>query len=138
MMNSFIRSAFYFSLSAMFLLVSCEEKKTPLFTKLPANHSGITFENTIQESPEINILNYEYTYNGGGVAAGDFNNDGLCDLYFTGNTVKNRLYLNKENLQFKDITDQAGVSGRSLWKTGVTVADVNGDGWLDIYVCYSG
>src|SRR5882672_10116179 len=117
MMNSFIRSAFYFSLSAMFLLVSCEEKKTPLFTKLPANHSGITFENTIQESPEINILNYEYTYNGGGVAAGDFNNDGLCDLYFTGNTVHNRLYLNQGDLRFKDITDHARMADQNLWKT---------------------
>ena len=138
MMNSSIRSAFCFSLSTMFLFISCNKKETPLFTKLQSDHSGITFENTIQESPEINILNYEYTYNGGGVAAGDFNNDGLCDLYFTGNTVKNRLYLNKGDLQFKDITDAAGVAGRSLWKTGVTVADVNGDGWLDIYVCYSG
>ncbi len=113
-------------------------KKLNFFTKLPSDHSGITFENTIQETPEINILNYEYTYNGGGVAAGDFNNDGLCDLYFTGNTVKNKLYVNKGDLQFKDITDNAGIAGRSLWKTGVTIADVNDDGWLDIYVCYSG
>jgi len=137
MMNSFMRSVLYLSMSVIFLN-SCKEKEATLFTKLPSDHSGITFENTIQESPEINILNYEYTYNGGGVAVGDFNNDGLCDLYFTGNTVKNRLYINKGSLQFNDITDKAGVAGRSLWKTGVTVADVNGDGWLDIYVCYSG
>jgi len=136
-MNSFIRNALGL-LSAMFLWVGCKKDEVKLFTKLPTDHSGITFENSIEESPEVNILNYEYTYNGGGVAAGDFNNDGFCDLYFTGNTVKNKLYLNKGDLQFKDITDHAGVAGRSLWKTGVTVADVNSDGWLDIYVCYSG
>jgi hypothetical protein len=132
-----MRITFCFMASS-FLFVGCKRKETPLFTKLPPDHSGITFENTIHESPEINILSYEYAYNGGGVAAGDFNNDGLCDLYFTGNAVKNRLYLNKGDLRFKDITDHAGVAGRSLWKTGVTAADVNGDGWLDLYVCYSG
>src|SRR6478752_2437851 len=137
MRKSFIRNSLVL-LSAMFLWIRCKDKETKLFTKLSPDHSGITFENTIEESPEVNILNYEYTYNGGGVAAGDFNNDGFCDLYFTGNTVKNKLYLNKGDLQFKDITDHAGVAGRSLWKTGVTVADVNSDGWLDIYVCYSG
>ena len=90
------------------------------------------------ESSAVNIMSYEYTYNGGGVAAGDFNNDGWCDLYFTGNTVSNRLYLNLGDLKFKDITEKAGVQGRDLWKTGVTAADVNADGWLDLYVCYSG
>ncbi|HEX5170811.1 MAG TPA: VCBS repeat-containing protein [Cyclobacteriaceae bacterium] len=100
--------------------------------------SEIHFANTIEESPEVNIMTYEYTYNGGGVAAGDFNNDGLCDLYFTGNTVSNRLYLNQGNLKFKDITKTAGLEGRPLWKTGVTAADANADGWLDLYVCYSG
>jgi enediyne biosynthesis protein E4 len=125
-------------LSTLVLLFGCEKKNKTLFTHLSPSTSGINFENTIVESPQINILTYEYTYNGGGVAAGDFNNDGLCDLYFTGNAVKNRLYLNRGNLQFKDITEQANVAGRNLWKTGVTTADVNGDGWLDIYVCYSG
>ncbi len=124
---------------AVFLFLSaCEEEKKIQFTRLPVDHSGIAFENTIVESPKVNILSYEYTYNGGGVAAGDFNNDGLCDLYFTGNAVSNRLYLNSGNLKFKDITEAAGVGGRPHWKTGVTSADVNGDGWLDIYVCYSG
>ncbi|MEX2234038.1 MAG: VCBS repeat-containing protein, partial [Cyclobacteriaceae bacterium] len=106
--------------------------------KLTPEDSGILFENTIEESPRVNIMNYEYAYNGGGVAAADFNDDGWCDLYFTGNTVSNRLYLNKGDLKFQDVTEKAGVAGRSLWKTGVAVADVNGDGWLDIYVCYSG
>jgi enediyne biosynthesis protein E4 len=120
------------------LLLSCQSKNNPLFTRLSPEHSGILFQNKIEESPEINILTYEYTYNGGGVAAGDFNNDGLCDLYFSGNTVSNRLYINRGNLKFKDITEKAGVGGRPLWKTGITAADVNADGWLDLYVCYSG
>ena len=82
---------------------------------------------------------YEYFYNGGGVAVGDVNADGLQDIYFTGNMGDNKLYLNKGNMHFLDITPQAGVSGRpGPWKTGVTMADVNGDGKTDIYVCYSG
>ena len=122
----------------LFLCQSCDKNDTSLFTRLESAESGIDFENAILETPEINILTYEYTYNGGGVAAGDFNNDGLCDLFFTGNTVSNRLYLNQGNLRFKDVTKNAGVGGRSLWKTGTTVVDINNDGWLDIYVCYSG
>lgn len=121
------------------LATACTTKKgDTLFIKLDPGSSGIVFENTIEESPAINILSYEYTYNGGGVAAADFNNDGWCDLYFTGNAVSNRLYINTQNLGFKDITAKAGVGGRALWKTGVTAADVNADGWLDLYVCYSG
>ena len=119
-------------------LMGCQKQVDTLFTRLPPAQSGINFENKIEESDSINILSYEYAYNGGGVAAGDFNNDGLCDLYFTGNTVSNRLYLNRGDLKFEDVTEDAGVGGRSLWKTGVSVADVNGDGWLDMYVCYSG
>lgn len=122
----------------LFLCQSCDKKDASLFTRLESAKSGIDFENAIVETPEINILTYEYTYNGGGVAAGDFNNDGLCDLFFTGNTVSNRLYLNQGNLRFKDVTKNAGVGGRSFWKTGATVVDINNDGWLDIYVCYSG
>ena len=123
-----------------FLLICacCQAKPDTLFIRLTPGASGIDFKNIIQESPAVNIMNYEYTYNGGGVAAGDLNNDGWCDLYFTGNTVSNRLYLNRGDLTFKDITESAGVGGRQLWKTGVALADVNADGWLDIYVCYSG
>ena len=110
----------------------------PLFKDMPATQTGITFENTLKETPETNIITYEYYYNGGGVAAGDFNNDGLIDLYFTANLIENKLYLNKGNFTFQDITKSAGVAGKKGWKTGVSVADVNGDGFLDIYVCYSG
>jgi enediyne biosynthesis protein E4 len=119
-------------------LLSCEHNTKKLFTRLSHDWSGIHFENVVEETPAINILTYEYAYNGGGVAAADFNNDGLCDLYFSGNAVSNRLYMNHGDLKFTDNTTKAGVAGRSLWKTGVSAADVNADGWLDLYVCYSG
>lgn len=118
---------------------ACSQKPKTLFQLLSAEQSGVRFENKLNESESQNILAYEYFYNGGGVAAADFNNDGLTDLYFTGNQVNNKLYLNRGQLSFEDITQQAGVQGRpGGWKTGVSVADVNADGWLDIYVCYSG
>jgi enediyne biosynthesis protein E4 len=116
----------------------CTLQAQPLFSELPSKETGITFQNKLIESPEANIITYEYFYNGGGVAAADFNNDGLIDLYFTSNQQPNKLYINKGNMRFEDITRQAGAGGRRGWKTGVSVADVNGDGLLDIYVCYSG
>ncbi|MFC5534395.1 VCBS repeat-containing protein [Rhodocytophaga aerolata] len=113
--------------------------KSPLFTLLPSEKTGIQFTNTLTEGPNTNVLMYEYFYNGGGTAIGDINGDGLQDIYFTANMQPNKLYLNKGNLQFEDITAKAGVAGREgPWSTGVTMADVNGDGLLDIYVCYSG
>jgi hypothetical protein len=100
--------------------------------------SGIKFQNNIQETHHNNILRNEYTYNGGGVAVGDINNDGFTDVYFTGNSVSNKLYLNSGDWKFKDITKASGTAGRNDWATGVTMVDINGDNWLDIYVCYSG
>ena len=110
-----------------------------LFRLLPPAATNISFSNTLTEGLNTNVLIYEYFYNGGGVAAGDLNGDGLDDLYFTANMAADRLYLNQGNMQFADITQAAGIATRNgPWKTGVTMADVNGDGKLDIYVCYSG
>jgi len=117
---------------------SCRNENKTLFTEVSSSHSHINFRNDIKENEDYNILTYEYLYNGGGVAVGDLNNDGLPDVMLTGNMTPNKLYLNKGDLQFEDITDKAGVAGRAKWKTGVVMADVNGDGLLDIYVCYSG
>ncbi len=109
-----------------------------IFNLVPSEHSGVKFSNDIKESEEQNILRDPYFYNGGGVAIGDINNDGLPDIYFTGNMAGDRLYLNKGKLHFQDITQKAGILSANIWTTGVTFADVNNDGWLDIYVCRSG
>ncbi len=118
-----------------FLMVSCSQKKDPLFISAASQNTGLNFKNTITETNDLNILDYIYFYNGGGVAIGDINNDGLQDIFLSGNQVKNKLYLNKGNLQFEDITDKANVGGNSSWNTGAIMGDVNGDGLLDIYVC---
>lgn len=115
---------------------SCtQEKSEQLFSEIKSSHSGITFINRLEENDEFNIIEYLYFYNGGGVAIGDINNDDLPDIYFSSNQHTNTLYLNKGNFQFEDITETAGVSGLGNWKTGVTMADVNGDGLLDLFSC---
>ena len=120
------------------VLISCKQQQK-LFTKLSQDETGIDFANIIQEGDaQFNILSYPYFYNGGGVAVGDINNDGLPDIVFTGNMVNNRLYLNKGAFKFDDITLPSHIADAKGWNTGVTMADVNGDGWLDIYVCRSG
>jgi len=115
------------------ILISCSDEGS-LFKNPAPETTGITFENTLTETDDLNILDYLYFYNGGGVALGDINNDGLPDIFFSGNQVKNKLYLNQGDLKFKDITDDAGVAGNSSWNTGAVMGDVNGDGYLDIYV----
>jgi hypothetical protein len=108
------------------------------FRRLTPKESGIDFVNQIENQENFNILTFRNYYNGGGVGIGDINNDGLNDIYFTANMGPNRLYLNKGNLRFEDITESAGVAGTKYWSTGVSMVDVNGDGWIDIYVCNSG
>ncbi|PWT94839.1 MAG: RNA-binding protein, partial [Bacteroidetes bacterium] len=126
------------SILLIFLFVRCNrEDEKKVFTLMDSETTGIHFNNVSAENEQINILTYEYLYNGGGVAIGDINNDGLKDIYFTSNNLGNKLYLNKGNFKFEDITDKAGVACARGWKTGVTMADVNGDGFLDIYVCRS-
>jgi enediyne biosynthesis protein E4 len=117
-------------------IYSCENKENEpqLFEVVPSKHSNIKFSNFIYTDDSLNALNFDYIYNGGGVAVGDINNDGLMDLYFTGNMVSSKLYLNKGNFIFEDITEKANV-GTSLWATGVSMVDINADGFLDIYVC---
>jgi enediyne biosynthesis protein E4 len=124
----------YLVLPVLFF-ISCHRQEN-LFTQLPSSKTNIDFANHLEKKELFNILYYLYYYNGGGVAIGDINNDGLPDIYFTANSKgHNKLYLNKGNFEFEDITEKAGVAGSSDWCTGVTMADINGDGLLDIYVC---
>lgn len=115
-----------------------DQPTNTLFTLLPAQQTGIDFVNRITYTEAYNPYTFRNFFNGGGVGMGDINNDGLIDLFFCGNLENNRLYLNKGNFQFEDITDKAGVASPGVWTSGVSMADVNGDGWLDIYLCKSG
>lgn len=123
-------------LLCIYLFSACT-KTEPLFKKISASQSKITFNNLINETDSINPIDLEFLYNGGGVAVGDFNNDGLPDLYFTASIASNQLYLNKGNLTFEEITQKAGVTGEGRWSNAASVVDINNDGWLDIYVCAS-
>ena len=115
------------------ITLSCSNEKI-LLEDVNSNSSGIDFINKIQDSPQLSILDYLYFYNGGGVAAGDFNNDGLEDLFFVSNTGENKLYQNNGSLKFSDITNTTGIKKISSWNSGVSVVDINNDGWLDIYI----
>jgi len=111
---------------------------TPLFTKITPEFSGVTFKNPVIQTPEFNFMNYMYIYTGAGVAVGDIDNDGLDDLYFVGNFNPNKLYKNKGDFTFEDITKSSKTEDYNGFSTGVTMLDVNNDGWLDIYVCKAG
>jgi hypothetical protein len=119
-------------------LLSAQQKPATLFSLMSEKETGVSFLNNIKEDDSLNVMRYEYLYNGAGVGVGDFNNDGLIDIFFSGNTSPNKLFLNKGNFQFTDVTKQANIGGNGTWSTGVSVADVNGDGLLDIYICHSG
>ena len=130
----FMRSSHVY-IALLFLLIGCNHNEGEVFEKHNPAKTGITFSNDLKESNELNILDYLYFYNGGGVAIGDINSDGLPDIFFSGNQVSNKLYLNKGNFVFEDVTEKAGVAGKSSWNTGAVMGDVNDDGLLDIYVC---
>jgi hypothetical protein len=124
--------------AAFFLCAGCGGNAGDhLFTQLDKDQTGINFQNTLFDGESLNVLNYIYFYNGGGVAIGDINNDGLPDILFTGNMVHNRLFLNKGNFTFEDITTTSGIAAQEGWCTGATMVDINGDGKMDIYICRS-
>jgi len=145
-----IKSKMYFKNSLLLIVLllyfNCAENsptpyqdgKNTVFTSIPQSHSKINFQNIVKEDIDFNFLNYTYIYNGGGVAVGDINNDGLEDIYFTSNQNSNKLYINKGDFVFDDITERAGVEDDNGWTTGAVMVDINNDGWLDIYVCKSG
>src|SRR6266513_5917860 len=119
-------------------LLGCNvNNSSHLFTSLDHAATGIKFQNTFFDDGPLNVANYIYFYNGGGVAIGDINNDGLPDILFTGNMVRNRLFLNKGNFQFEDITVRSGVAEKQGWCTGATMVDINNGGRVDIYICRS-
>lgn len=136
---------YLYFLFILFFVSSCstaDEKKngsgSTRFQLHEASHTGITFSNDLAYTEEVNTYTFRNFYNGGGVGLADFNNDGLLDIFFSGSMVSNRLYLNKGNFQFEDITDAAGLNSLGVWSTGVAIVDINGDGLLDIYLCKSG
>jgi enediyne biosynthesis protein E4 len=136
-MNVIYRKGIWFFLFGFFFIGSCKQKKEPTLFSLVEN-SGIDFNNKVSDGKLENSFLFRNFYNGGGVAIGDLNNDGLPDIFFTSNMGDNKLYLNKGNFQFEDITNRSGIRQDSMWSTGVVFVDINHDGWLDIYVCNSG
>jgi len=128
----------YFIISLLIgstFFIQCQRKADTLFQLIPAEKTGIHFSNTIEETDSFNILTYEYIYNGGGVGIADFNNDGLQDVVFVGNEVSNKLYLNKGDFKFEDVTEQAKINVAGRWNSGIAISDLNNDGWMDMYIC---
>ncbi len=146
MIGKFLKNYFVKILLIFFLLVACDTSnnkiqpltESTLFSLINNKQTNIHFKNTVKENLYFNFINYSYIYNGGGVAVGDINNDGLQDLYFTSNQESNKLYLNQGNFKFEDITKKSNTADGQGWTTGVTMVDINNDGYLDIYVCKSG
>ena len=133
-----MRNFLFLVLFLVIFACSPEEQPPTLFTLLSSEKTGIEFSNDLTYSDDFNPYIFKNFFNGGGVAIGDLNNDGLADLFFCGNMVDNKLYLNKGNFEFEDITEKVGVASKNVWSSGVSMVDINGDNWLDIYVCKSG
>ncbi len=142
-----MKSKFLYGFLIIVVFISCgkkqaneenTEQKNTLFTKLSSTTTNIDFTNQVDNQKDFNIFTYRNFYNGGGVAIGDINNDGLPDVYLTANQKENKLYLNKGNFQFEDISNASKTTGKNAWSTGVVMVDINADGWLDIYVCNAG
>lgn len=136
-----IMKFFWVAISAISLSATACRKAAPTgaaFSEVPRSRTNIEFRNLLVEKETFNIFKYQYFYNGGGTAVGDFNNDGLVDILFTGNMVKNRLYLNQGDFNFEDVTQASGIAEKEGWCTGATPVDINQDGWLDVYICRAG
>src|SRR5687768_5482840 len=125
-------------IAALLFCFSCKQSSEPSKLFELMKETGIDFTNSIHNTADFNIFSYRNFYNGGGVAIGDINNDSLPDIFFTANMGANKLYLNKGDLKFDDISEKAGFGKKQKWSTGVVMADINADGWLDIYVCNAG
>jgi hypothetical protein len=135
--NPFLKIGYYIIALSLFFIVSVQtscESRSSLFSRLKSSETGITFNNVVTENDSINPIDLEFLYNGGGVAAADFNNDGRCDLYFTASMTSNKLYLNQGDFRFRDVTEAAGVTGNGRWANAVSVVDINNDGLMDMYV----
>jgi len=137
------RRFFYLFFFIFLVLAACHPNKEPdpkdaLFQLMPSGQTGISFNNKVVDDGDFNVFNYRNFYNGGGVAIGDVNNDGKPDIFFTSNQGECKLYINKGNWKFEDVSAKSGLNAYHRWHTGVTMVDINGDGWLDIYICNSG
>src|SRR5688572_28058180 len=135
MKRCIVNFCFFIAIANFF---SCNEGKKPPILFTLENNTGINFINKVENTKVFNIFTYRNFYNGGGVAIGDINNDSLPDVFMTSNMGGNKLYLNKGNFKFEDVSIKAGIEEKGKWNTGVVMADINGDGWLDIYVCNAG
>ena len=137
-----VHNRIFFYILILTAIVGCKSNKQPqlppLFQVLDSKATGLNFTNQLTPTEQFNVFHYMYFYNGAGIGAGDFNNDGKIDLFFASNQGKNKLFLNEGNMHFKEVTDEAHIPNDGGWSTGVSVIDINNDGLLDLYICRVG